>query len=221
MTEAVLTKARTRSERIRDRKRNRDISLPGGETAAPKPTQGVREPKEPPNEVAISARVRRLGLPENEASRSLVQSQMAGCQVGAALMSDKGLPSHEVAELWDAVMHMRKVVVAYGRAIGAPGRHAQCMRILAPTQAMHADAESPPLDTRDDAAKERAATAAWSALHGWLQHADRAAQSACLRCVVDEPDAPIGDWHGVILALRCVVDGRKGRRVTVRDRGRA
>lgn len=41
---------------------------------------------------------------------------------------------------------------------------------------------------------------------------------ACKRCVLDEPDEPIVDWSGVVLALRCVVEGIKGQVVKVRER---
>ena len=160
--------------------------------------------------VALQARVRQTGMTQEQAKH-----EMAGCAVGRRLMLDH-IPDR--ADLWQAVKHMRRVVVAYDRSIGAPIRHAQCLRIMLPSDRMEASASSPAPDLRDPETRDRQAVAAWTALKGWLSHADYAARVACTRAVVDEPDEPISDWTGVVLALRCVSEGVKGQVVNVRSR---
>ena len=206
-------RARTAAQKRRDKRKARaaTITLPLGETAPQRPAQGQRQRKEPADMVAIQARIRQTGLTADQA-----RHEMAGCAVGRKLMLDH---IADKDDLWQAVKHMRKVVVAYDRSIGAPNRHAQCLRIMLPTERMEADASSPAPDLREPEARDRQAQATWMALKGWLSHADSAARVACTRAVVDEPDEPIADWTGVVLALRCVVDGIKGQRIKVRARG--
>ena len=170
-----------------------------------------QQPSDPePQRVAIEARIRQTGMTPEQAS-----SEMAGCAVGRRLMLDH---IGDRADLWQAVKHMRRVIVAYDRSIGAPSRHAQCLRIMLPTERLEASASSPAPDLRDPEARDRQAVAAWTALKGWLSNADYAAQEACTRAVVDEPDEPISDWTGVVLALRCVAEGMRGQAVKVRAR---
>ena len=207
-----MTKARTRTQKRAQRRKAREttITLPGGETAPQRPTQGQRERKEPADMVALQARVRQTGMTQEQAKH-----EMAGCAVGRRLMLDH---IEDRAALWEAVKHMRRVIVAYDRSIGAPSRHAQCLRIMLPTERMEADASSPAPDLREPEERDRAAQAAWMALKGWLSHADYAAREACTRAVVDEPDEPIADWSGVVLALRCVSEGIKGHQIKLRAR---
>jgi hypothetical protein len=206
-----MTKALTASGKRR-RKRHRTISLPGGETVEQRPgRKGAREPARPADEVALFARVRQTGLSLDDA-----RSDMAGCVVGRRLMDER-----DREELWRAVKHMRRVVIAYDNACRAPRRHAQCLRIMTPPEAMHADASSPAPDDRTQEERDRAAVSAWMALQGWLDHTDRPARSACIRHVVDEPDQPVTDWPGIICALRCVADGIGGRKVVARFRAHA
>ena len=160
--------------------------------------------------VALSARIRQTGMTAEQA-----RHEMAGCAVGRKLMLDH-IPDRD--SLWEAVKHMRRVVVAYDRSIGAPSRHAQCLRIMLPSERMEASASSPAPDLREPEERDRQAQAAWMALKGWLSHADCAAREACTKAVVDEPDEPIADWSGVVLALRCVSEGLRGQVVTVRER---
>lgn len=198
-----------RAQKRRDRRRA-TITLPGGETARQRPGQGARTDIErDPQRTVREARMRH-GLSEDQAS-----SDMAGCAVGRRLMIDR---IEDRAALWQAVKHMRRVTLAYDRAIGAPKRHAKCLGILAPLDALHADASSPAPDFRSDEDKQRQAVAAWMRLKCWLAHTDGPARIACTRHVLDEPDEPIADWTGVVLALRCVSEGVKGQRVKVRAR---
>ena len=207
-----MTKARTRTQKRAQRRKAREttITLPGGETAPQRPSQGQRERKEPADMVALSARIRQTGMTADQA-----RHEMAGCAVGRKLMLDH-IPDRD--SLWEAVKHMRRVIVAYDRSIAAPSRHAQCLRIMLPSDRMEASASSPAPDLRDPETRDRQAQAAWAALKGWLSHADYAAREACTRAVVDEPDEPIADWTGVVLALRCVSEGIKGQRIKPRER---
>ena len=207
-----MTKAKTKRQRAAQRRTARaaTITLAGGETAPQRPAQGQRERKEPADMVAIHARIRQTGMTAEQA-----RNEMAGCAVGRRLMLDH-IPDR--ADLWQAVKHMRRVIVAYDRAIAAPSRHAQCLRSMLPSDRMEASASSPAPDMRDTETRDRQAVAAWTALKGWLSHADYAARVACTRAVVDEPDEPISDWTGVVLALRCVSEGIKGQQIKLRAR---
>ncbi len=113
---------------------------------------------------------------------------------------------------------MRRVQIAYDRAIGAPDRHAKCLRLLVPIDALSTDAETPPLDERTDEERQRAATSAMMRLEGWLGYTDKAARSEALRVVVD--DAEVRDHAGLLSALLCVADGLSGMRAPAwRGRG--
>ena len=208
-----MTKARTVAAKKRAKKRrtraNR-ITMPNDETVPQQAAQGRRETTEAADVVALEARARQTGLTIEQC-----RDQMAGCAVGRRLLIDQ---IADVADLWQAVQHMRRVVLAHDRACGSPKRHAQCLRIMLPNPEFRADATSPAPDLRTPEDRDRQAVAAWAALMGWLSCADPAAQAACRRAVVDEPDEPIADWSGIVLALRCVSDGIKGR--PMRDRRR-
>jgi hypothetical protein len=130
------------------------------------------------------------------------RSPMAGCAVGRRVLRE---PADQQARLWGAVCHMRRVYVAYGRAIGAPSRYDKCLAILTPPDRMEATAESPPLDTRDEETKLRNAVTEWMRVQGWLGYAPKPAQSACIAAVVD--DAEVSDWALVLIALGCVAKG--------------
>lgn len=203
------------TRRARRQKRNQ-IALAGAapvEHASPK--RG-RPPAEDPRKTALNVRAKQLvgkGIGIAEAER-LASSQMAGCAVGQRILADVAPAEREV--LWNAVQHMRGVWSAYDRAIGAPARHAISLGILAPTEAMQADASSPGRDDRPEADRARAAVSAFMALQGWLDYVDRPARSATINTVVD--DQPIHDWPGILAALRCVAEGRQGQRIAWRGR---
>ena len=122
----------------------------------------------------------------------------------------------ERAQLWDAIQHLRRVQVAHDRAIGAPTRHARCLRLLVPVEAMSADAETPPVDERSDEERQRDATRALMRVEGWLGYTDKRARSEVLRVVVD--DGEVRDVAGLLSALLCLSDGLKGRRMVWRGR---
>lgn len=198
------------------RRRNRKISLPGGEAKPMKARsgQGRRTDMLDETNTVIEARTRRLAS-LGQAAPILARSDMAGCEVGIALLLDN-LGGCERADLWGAVKHMRRVWLAYDRALGAPNRHPQVARILVPTERMEASASDPAPDDRPEAERYRSAISAWMAVQGWLGYADGRARSACIAAVVD--DAAVSDWAGVKLALACIADGVAGRQVLYRGR---
>lgn len=213
-----MTKARTKAEKRRAAKGANPLGLP--EIAASK----TREP---------NGRLSRAGQGRDQATETLkarciqmgkeitpsnmrdMRAPWFGCVAGRVI-GQKVMEERERDALWTAIQHMRKVVTAYDAAIGAPRRHAICLRLLAPADGMSADASSPPLDARTPEEKVRAATTALMALEGWLGYADKAAASVAKRVVLE--DGYCGDEDGLIQALRCVSDGIKGRRMVYRGR---
>lgn len=167
------------------------------------------------NDTALAARARHAGKTNTAENRKAVSGPEFGCSVGRAIMADR-IEAGDKSDLWQAVCHMRRVWVAYDRAIGAPSRHAECLAILAPVDAMTADASSPAPDFRSQEDRDRQAVAAYMTLRGWLGHCDGAAQKAAIVWVVDMPDAPFNGYEAIKRALLCVVDGIKGRQVQAR-----
>jgi hypothetical protein len=204
------------AERKRKRRaRTKVISLANGETARMAPRQGERHDLDhDAMAVVVDARTRRLAALGN-AAPILARSDMAGCEVGISLLLDS-LAADYRADLWGAVKHMRRVWVAYDWALGAPNRHAACLRILMPVDRMEASASDPAPDDRPEEERYRSAISAWMAVQGWLGYCDGRARSACIAAVVD--DASVSDWAGVKLALACIADGMAGRKVLYRGR---
>ncbi|MDO5644019.1 MAG: hypothetical protein Q4G26_16715, partial [Paracoccus sp. (in: a-proteobacteria)] len=132
-----------------------------------------------------------------------------GCNAGRAMAAQVSA-DFERADLWSAICHIRATQIAYDRAIGAPNRHAQCLRLLAPVDALHADATSPPLDMRTDDERKRQAVTAWRIVERWMM-ASGVAAGECRRVVID--DQRCRDPRKVVRALYCVVDGIKGRKI--------
>ncbi|MGN7867774.1 hypothetical protein [Paracoccus sp. 22332] len=189
---------------------------------------------------ALEARCRQMGIPvivvpekpsdpdedTREARKARHQARLArsaqlrdmravwlGCSAGRAIASvarDEGTRKN----LWDAAQHMRRTVLAYDRALGAPNRHATCLRIMLPTETLQADATTPATDPRTDEERYHQAVNAWMAMHGWLGHVDARAASIALRTVVE--DQPCRDPAALVRALHCVADGIAGRKVQYR-----
>jgi hypothetical protein len=112
----------------------------------------------------------------------------------------------------------RATQLAHDKAIGAPNRHAQCLRILAPVDAMQADAASPAPDDRSVEERVRDATRAQMQVEGWIGHTDSRAVSAFRQAVINDPDGPVRDWPGVLACLQCIVEGLRGEPVRARVR---
>lgn len=135
-----------------------------------------------------------------------------GCEAGLAMITVvKGEGDRQY--LWSAICHMRRAQAAYDAAIGAPRRHAECLRLLLPLEEMHTDASSPPIDTRTEVEKRNEAVSVWIRIQGWLANAKDVA-GHCKAVVID--DAPCKDPAGMVHALYCVVDGMKGRKMVTR-----
>jgi hypothetical protein len=192
------------------------ISLPG-ETAVPQAqTTGPRRDR--PADAAgtaLEARCRVFGVRDTPDNRKALSAPLWGCSVGRRILE---IGDVHRAELWNAVYHARRTQAAYDRAIGAPNRFAQVARILAPVDAMHADATSPALDTRTVEERVRQATTAQMQVEGWLGYCDNPAQSAFKHAVINAPDDPIRDWPGVLNCLWCIVEGLAGGKVQARVR---
>lgn len=174
--------------------------------------QGARiDIAENAQETALQARCRVLGIPDSPEARKALSAPLWGCGVGVRIAT-ADLHPDEVADLWRAVQHIRSTWAAYNRAIGAPNRHAQCLRILAPVDAItSSDAKT---DDRSPDERDRDAISAYMRLQGWLDYVSREDRSATLASVVD--DQPVRNWPGIKRALMCVSEGLKGQRVTVR-----
>lgn len=193
------------SKAERKRRKRKTITLPMGEVAPCPPRQGRRTDILPDamNET-LQVRARMADCELSDA-----KSPLAGCDVGRKLLP---LASDLRSDLWQAVCHMRRVWVAYDRAIGAPSRHAQCLRILAPADTM--TTEGSIFDDRPQAERDRAAVSAYMTLQGWLDYVDRPARSAAIIAIID--DAGVTNWPGIMRVLHCVSEGVKGQRVTPR-----
>lgn len=203
-----MTKAKTKAARRRNRK---TIQLAGGVSRRVRPGQGARTDIAPDDaqSVALTARLVHMGLPDTPENRALVRWQAAGCAVGQRLIADSAIKPGTRTLLWEAATHMRRVWLAYDRVIGAPSRHATCLRIMTGAETLAADASSPPLDMRSDEDKHRQAVAAYMRVHGWLMAGPRAEQSATIVAVIDEPDVPISNWPAVRAGLARVAMGMR------------
>ncbi|WP_062560354.1 hypothetical protein [Paracoccus aminovorans] len=169
-----------------------------------------------PDIETLKARCIQMGKEVTPANIRDMRAPWWGCAAGRVIGTEV-LDEGTRRDLWSAIVHMRRVATAYDAALGSPRRHAICLRLLSPKGKVEADAETPPADDRDDATKERQATAAHMRLEGWLGYTDKAAAGEAKRVVLD--DAICVDRDGLISALRCVSDGIKGKRL--RYRGRA
>lgn len=226
-----MTKARTRAAKRRERKAQQAASDMDIAPVKRRAAQGrERMAQIEADRPAMIARARQMGIDlakpadvatraGREAARDTLREQLRdlrapwiGCNAGRAMASIVKADTDR-QDMWTAIQHMRRVQAAYDRSIGAPNRHAQCLRLLAPVDAMEADATSPPLDTRSDEERARQAVAAWMQVQGWLDHAKDAA-GMCKRVVID--DETCRDASAMVRALHCVVDGIKGRKIVCR-----
>ena len=206
----------SRAQRKR-RKRAASISLPGGETM-PQRIGGPGRPRgvaEAANKSALKTRQRLFANADSPKDESAFSDPRWGCSVGRLILTE---PEHRRADLWNAAQHTRKTQLAYDRAIGAPSRHAQCLRILSPVAAFEADAASPAPDIRTAEERERQAVSAWTQVQGWIGHTDARAISAFKQAVINDPDGPVKDWPGVLACLQCIAEGLKGEVVKARVR---
>lgn len=207
----------SKAERKRRKSRAKaSITLPGGEVAPQtQPTDPRRERPEAANKSALKTRQRLFASHDGPRDERAFLDPLWGDSVGRLILTG---PEHQRADLWNAAQHARKTQAAYDRAIGAPSRHAQCLRILAPVDAMQADAASPAPDDRSLEDRVRDATRAQMQVEGWIGHTDARAISAYRQAVINDPDGPVRDWPGVLACLQCIAEGLRGDQVRARVR---
>lgn len=162
----------------------------------------------------LSARCRQMGREETQDAMVAMRSQMAGCHAGQAILRHVD-GAEDRSRLFAAVTHIRRVQARYDASIGAPRRHAVCLRLLVPLDATETSADAPAYDDRSEEERARSAVSAWMAVHGWLGFASRAAASQVWRSCVD--DEPVRDVIGLLDGLRCVAEGLAGERIAVRS----
>ena len=155
----------------------------------------------------LEARCRRAGLDVTEEAMREVSAPWAGCEAGQAMAQEVSAEDKR-ARLWDAIQHVRRVYAAYDRAMGAPSRHAQSLRIMLPSDEMHADAASPPLDMRDDEQRQDDAERHWARVQGLIGRYGRYTATITERCVVDNQRCE--NATAMVLALQNVADAMQG-----------
>lgn len=205
------------SKAAKRRAKKRTISLHGSEDVPMRPTGRDRRhtnQQQDASAATLKTRCRQIGQPHTEDGIREARAPWYGCNAGRAMAA--AVCADDRAGLWDAICHMRKTVARYDAAIGAPRRHAVCLRLLAPLDVMEATADSPASDDRPEAERHASAVSGWMAMHGWLGWVDKPAASQALAVVVD--DARVTDADGLVLALRCVSDGIKGNPMKYRGR---
>lgn len=165
-----------------------------------------------PSRAALEGRCRRAGLEVSDHTLRDMRAPWNGCEAGRAMAAAVS-HAEERARLWVAICHMRRVQAAYDASIGAPHRHATCLRMLLPPDDGEEDFGARPApDDRTPEERSRDAVSALMAIEEWLGWTDRASAGEAKRVVID--DTPVADQVGLILALRCVSDGCAGRRMT-------
>jgi hypothetical protein len=163
---------------------------------------------------ALTARVRHMGHKMGKAELIEAAKPWHGCEAGRAMAAHVPVAADRET-LWQAIQHMRRVWVAYDRAMGAPNRHAQCLRIMLPAEEFHADADAAPRDDRTDEEKQAGAIRARATVAEWLKGVEARAVAVALSVVID--DKPCRDADALVRALWCVADGNAGRRVVDRS----
>lgn len=117
---------------------------------------------------ALIARCRHQGKNTSEANLLDAKRPWHGCEAGNA-MARQAADDETRAVLWEAIKHMRAAFSAYDAAMGAPSRHAQCLRIMVPPAAMQTDASAPAPDPRDEATRHQDAIKGMITLEAWLK----------------------------------------------------
>ena len=211
-----MTKAKTRGQKRRARSRIDDAGIHDLEPITRRQPSGRRPSGHiKPDIETLKSRCIRMGKSITPANLREMSAPWWGCAAGRVI-GQTVMHDSDRQDLWTAIVHMRRVVTAHDAALGLPRRHAVCMRLLAPVDEMRADADTPPADLRDPETRQRQASAAMMRVEGWLGYTDNRSMGEAKRVVID--DAICTDPDGLILALRCVSDGLKGRRMQYRGR---
>lgn len=167
-----MTKARSKAQKLADRRRRQSSGMDIAPTPKRK-SRGSARMAEIRHEAdadipALIARCRHQGKSASEANLLDAKRPWHGCEAGIA-MSRQVTDDETRAVLWEAIKHMRGVFRAYDAAMGAPSRHAQCLRIMTPPDAMQTDASAPAPDTRDEVTRYQDAIRGLMTLDAWLQ----------------------------------------------------
>ena len=148
---------------------------------------------------ALRSRCRRAGIVPTEAAMREARDLWMGCEAGR-VMCQSAKTHDERSRLWDAIQSIRRVYAAYDRAMGAPLRHAQSLRVMLPVEEMHTDAAAPAPDLRDEQQKHDDAMRAWSRLQADMGKFGRYAALVTERCVVD--NQPCSQPEAMMLVVR-------------------
>ena len=218
-----MTKARTNAQKLAEKRRRAlaDAAPMGLPELAPIPRhekngQPSRRGKPRSADVeTLKSRCIQMGKSITPANIREMRAPWWGCTAGRTI-GQMVMQDQERQALWDAIIHMRRVRTAFDASKGVPRRHAVCLRLLAPVDEMHADAETPPPDLRTDVEKVREAESRMIQLETWLGYTDKMAMGEAKRVVWD--DAICTDPEGLIAALRCVSDGLNRRKMKYRGR---
>lgn len=201
-----MTKARTEAQKRRDRKARMEAAgLPGLA-----PVKSRKRGKARMIEMhgatnvdeslpAMRARCRRAGVEATEAAIRDARALWMGCEAGR-VMCEMVKHHDERSRLWDAMQRIRCVYAAYDRAMGAPVRHAQSLRVMLPVDEMQTNADAPAPDLRDDQQRYDDALRAWSSLQSGMGRYGRYAALVTERCVVD--NQPCSQPEAMMLVLR-------------------
>ena len=201
------TKARTQGGKRRAKKARNKFDI----AETPKREKSGRAYRAPDQTDAragqLKARCRQRGISTGADNRRKMSAPWNGMAEGAAIESVKGEQAQQ--RLWNASQHMVRTWTVYYRAHAMPPPYAKCMSILAPTDAMEADASTPPRDDRTDEEKQRASVTAKMQVEGWLGRISAFAASECKQVVLGGRD--VKDEAGLLAALQVVADGLDGK----------
>lgn len=204
------------------RRRKKNKGMPGmGLADAPRREKNGRtsrkDKQRDPSIPALKTRCRQMGKEPTAENVRDMRAPWNGCHAGRALSQTTiPLDADDRAGLWDAICHMRRTQAAFDFAIGAPKRHAACLRLLLPVEAMEADATTPPIDERSLEERQRDATRALMQIEGWLGYVDGATAAIAKRAVIDDEEVRCPE--AVVRALSCVREGMLGQNVMWRGR---
>ena len=155
-----------------------------------------------PQAEMLKARCRRWGVSQSKWRE--MRDPWWGCEAGGAMaLATPRLDERKA--YWDAICYMRRAAVAFDAVIGAPNRHAQVLRLLVPSEAMEANAETPEADERTDEERQDDAVRAMHWVEELTGRAGADAAGEASRAVLD--DQRPRDVGAMLSALRQISYG--------------
>lgn len=209
-----MTKARTQAQKLADKRRRamEDAAMKGLPDLAPVKSRKRGKarmielhgnPSLDESLPALRSRCQRAGIVPTEAAMREARNLWMGCEAGRIMC--QAVKAHdERSRLWDAMQRIRRVYAAYDRAMGAPLRHAQSLRVMLPVDEMQTDASAPAPDLRDDQQHHDDAMRAWARLQQEMGRYGRYAALVTERCVVD--NQPCNQPEAMMLVVRNVAE---------------